>query len=772
MQQVTPRKVFGINLRARLPIVARVLAIAVIIAGIVGFVVSFRSSNTDTPFVMFSGRPELSKEVLSIVEGYERSVTENGKVRLILRAARDVTYTDGHHELEGVHLESYPAGEGDAPDKIEARRAIYDNEKGEVSFAGDVRVETRDRLRVATEAAVYNQFTETARTSAPVNFERENVRGRANSATLFAKQKKLELRGDVAITVEPQALTGNISTNSSRSRPVTIRANAADFEQSNLSLAFSGAASAEQEQELMSGDVMRTKLDANKHVRHIEVRENSYLRSLAQGRAAEVSASDMDFYFTPEQRFERAVAVKNEARAVNAKSLDSDAEMILRNAARIEIKFDTQSERSLLREMNAGGRPTITLAAPRSSAGDARAANKQLTGDDVQLFWRTTGRDLERAEVTGNAEMIVEPVVVSPTAERKKLNAPKFVADFYESGNLAKNIVASGGAKAMIEPLADSPELLPRTLTAANMTANFIRGAQDVERVEASGDAKFVEGDRNAQAANISYTASERVIRLRGDEPVVWDSRARIKATEIESDLARRISNASGRVQTTYYSQEQTGGAAPFARIESPVFVTANAAEFQHETGVGLYTGNARLWQDDNFIKAERITLRRDQRRMEADGSVESALYGVRQREAGNIPVFAIARKMSYQDTDRLLHYEGAVDIRQGTDRITSDVANVYLRDKTYEVERTVAERNVVLTQPGRRGTGERAQFTAADETVMMTGNPARVEDAEQGTTESRRLTVFLREKRVVGDDPGGERATGRVRSTHRVRKP
>jgi lipopolysaccharide export system protein LptA len=76
-----------------------------------------------------------------------------------------------------------------------------------------------------------------------------------------------------------------------------------------------------------------------------------------------------------------------------------------------------------------------------------------------------------------------------------------------------------------------------------------------------------------------------------------------------------------------------------------------------------------------------------------------------------------------------------------------------------------------VLTQPGRRATGGWAQYVAADETVVLTGEPARVEDAEQGTQQSRRLTVYLRESRVVADGGEGRPDAGRVRSTHRVKK-
>ncbi|HEY1403433.1 MAG TPA: hypothetical protein VGB05_04850, partial [Pyrinomonadaceae bacterium] len=70
-----------------------------------------------------------------------------------------------------------------------------------------------------------------------------------------------------------------------------------------------------------------------------------------------------------------------------------------------------------------------------------------------------------------------------------------------------------------------------------------------------------------------------------------------------------------------------------------------------------------------------------------------------------------------------------------------------------------------------KRGTGNWAQYSAADETVMLTGEPARVEDPQQGNSESRRLTVYLRENRVVSDNPGGANATGRVRSSHKIKR-
>src|SRR6185312_5798623 len=119
-----------------------------------------------------------------------------------------------------------------------------------------------------------------------------------------------------------------------------------------------------------------------------------------------------------------------------------------------------------------------------------------------------------------------------------------------------------------------------------------------------------------------------------------------------------------------------------------------------------------------------------NEKKMTGDGHVQSAIYNARRRgENTTVPVFAAADSMSYSDPNRTLHYEGSVDIRQGTDRLTGEVADVYLLRESSEVEKTIAQRNVVLTQPNRKGTGDWLQYTSADEVAILKGNPAHVED-------------------------------------------
>src|SRR5882672_9756307 len=187
------------------------------------------------------------------------------RLYLWLRAARDITFTDDHHELEQVNLAVYPPV-GDKPDQIVANKAVYDPKTSVITFLGNVKVETKDALKVSTEAISYDQNSEIAQTEAPVSFERENVSGHSTGAVVESKTKKLELKRDVEITVVPEASRDSkAKPSSSRSRPVTIRSARSLFEQSSMKMTFAGGVTAEQDRDLMSGENLYATLNEQKH---------------------------------------------------------------------------------------------------------------------------------------------------------------------------------------------------------------------------------------------------------------------------------------------------------------------------------------------------------------------------------------------------------------------------------------------------------------------------------------------------------------------------
>ena len=763
VQDLTNKRAFALGLRARVPAIARIVAFALLASGIAVVGVSYYKLRNVEKFKAKSEKPELSKEVTGFVDGYEQRVTKNDRLYLHVKASRDVTFSDGHHELENVSLAVYPP-EGETPDQISATRAIYQPETSIISFLGNVRIETKDKLKVNTEALSFNQENGIAHTDSHTSFERENVSGTSTGAVVEQKAKRLELKNNVQLTIAPEQTTKSPA----RARPVNIKAARGTFDQQSLQLIFSGGVTVEQENEILSGETLTAVLNAQKHLERAEIRNNAYLRVIDPGRAAEVKSVNMDFFMDKDQRLERAVATQD----VSGRTLEGDSDVQITGSNSLEVTFQANENTSLLKQMTAGGRSVITMSAPKSKASDPRAANKRLTANAVKLIWRTTGRDLEKAEASGDAELFIEPVVSSARAERKKLNAPQFDCDFFEAGNLTRACKATGGAKAVLEPMQATQNRGTRTLTSQNMTAVFLKDTQDVERVDAQGDAKFNENDRNGVAANVSYVAADETVRLRGGDPTVWDSRGRTKATELDADLKNDVSYARGRTTTTYYSQEQTNGATPFSKTKSPVYIASERGEFRHESGQAIYSGNARAWQDDNFVRGDKLIIYVNDKRMEASGHVQTTIYNSKQRGENSVPVFAAADSMFYSDPDRTIHYEGNVDIKQGADRLTGGVADVYLAKENNEMEKTIAQRNVVLTQPNRKGTGDWVEYTAANEVAVLKGNPARVDDVEQGNTEGNRLTLSVRDGKVTADDARGPLSPGRVRSTHKIRKP
>ncbi|HEV7474692.1 MAG TPA: LPS export ABC transporter periplasmic protein LptC [Pyrinomonadaceae bacterium] len=769
MQEISRKRAIAIGWRARAPIVVRAVALLILVAAVVFVAVSYYGLRNKTKFRLKSEAPELSTEIKGIVEGYEQRLMKKDRLYLWLRAARDITFTDDHHELQQVNLAVYPPV-GDKPDQIVADKAIYDPKQSVITFIGNVKVETKDAMKVNTASIAYDQNSEVAQTDAAISFERENVSGHSIGAVVESKTKKLELKRDVEITVKPEVAKDAKAKPSSRSRPVTIHSAHALFEQESMKMSFAGGVTVEQDRDLMSGETLFAMLNEQKHLQKLEIRTNSYLRSMEEGRSAEVHSVDMDFFLDKDQRLERAVAM----REAGGKTLDADSDLQLTGANLIEVLFQAQGDQSLLKQMRTEGRSVINLSAPKSKANDPRAANKRLTADTVKLIWRVSGRDLDKAEAVGNAELFVDPIIKNAMADQKTLTAPRIDCDFFEVGNLARTFTATGGAKAVIQPVQKVEDRGVRTLTSQKMTAVFVKETQDVERMDAQGDAKFNENDRNGVATNISYTGADNTVRLRGGEPTVWDARARTKGLELDSDLTNHVSYSRGKTATTYYSQEQTNGATPFSKVKSPVYVSSERGEFHSDSGVAIYTGNARAWQEDNFVRADRLTIYVNEKKMDGNGHVQSQIYNARRRVEGTsstIPVFAVADSMSYSDINRTLHYESNVDIRQGTDRVTSGIADVYLLKESSEVEKTIAQREVVLTQPGRKGTGDWIQYTTADEVAVLKGNPARVEDAEKGSTEGGRLTMYMRDGRVIADDVRGSQSPGRVRTTHKVKK-
>jgi len=551
-------------------------------------------------------------------------------------------------------------------------------------------------------------------------------------------------------------------------QPTTIHSNEAIYEQSNGKIFLSGAAEITQGSDFIKGDNLTAELFPNKKLKNAFAKGNAYLKQTTSERTTEVSGNELNAIYGDNQQLQSANAVGAGQAILTPAQANDYAKISLSAPNAIRLNFRANG---LLEQMQTDGRTTLLLNAPNNNAD---SANKKLTADAVKTVFNANGKDLTKAEAVGNAELFVEPLRAAPENYRTTINAPRFDCDFFETGNNAKNCAASGNAKGARVPTAPAENRGNQTISAERLDVKFSRESKDIDRFDAFGKAKFSELDRNGIANQLTFTAGDEFIRLRGGEPTVWDSRARAKAGEIDWDTRGEKSALRGKVSTTYYSQKQTGGATPFANASSPVFVTSENAEFDHRAETGLYTGNARAWQENNYVRADKLLVKQKEGQLYGEGTVQSLLYDAKRKENGkeiSVPVYAAAQKLSYSKDKNVLRYETNVDIRQGADRIVAGAANVFLSD-TNEVTQTIAENNVVITQPNRKVSGDYAQYNAADETMVLRGNPARVEDSETGSSQGAQMTLSLRDKRIEGESKTKENNTGRMRTVYKIKKP
>lgn len=960
-----------LNFLARIPLFVRLLALGLILGAAAWLGVSFYQNRDNRQFRLKSELAQLSKNETAVIVGYERRVVENDKMTLLLRADKDITYDDGHHELENIYLENYSAGI-ETPDVVSAERAFYvpdsvNPELFKINFIGSVKASTRDGVQLETEEVSFDRISEKVSTEAFIKFQRDNISGEATGAVVNIKDKRLllnsgidisvaatenrkttvnfgssnvnikagtavfekdlarlELRENVYITTTPTKAseqnfpaslkadrvvfeqneergeasgsvfirlksnvnpteiqtaravfsqkTGDIEffdgvtiNTQNNKKPITARGTAAkanretenfslsgnveiiaddgggaamfggasngvktvarseraDFDKSSNLFKLSGNANVERGREIFRGARIEAFLNGENKLQKIVSDGGSYLRTVGEDRSTEVFSDAMTFVFGADNAIETAnargnVRVKNDgaqqnvvlsdAAAVDLKFISANGANILQtvnagNGANVavsangdasysqifinspggfDVLFDTQKGASVLRETRTGGRTTVTMLAPNGSGGNPRASNKKLTADSVKIFWQDDGKSARRAEAQGSAELVIEPLQKNAQTEKQIVSGNSLEADFYEGGNLTRRARAVGSAKVVLQPYAKN--LAEKVLTANAMNAEFERATQAVERFTADGEAKMNSGDANGTAQSVVYTPGDGIVRFRGGEPTFWDSKARGKASEIDWNTRTETASLRGKTSTTYYSQKTTDGTTPFSKVSSPVYVTSNQADINTANGTAVYTGDARAWQENNYVRADRLFLNKNARSMLGEGNVQSSLYNARRKNSNGeqvvFPAYATAQKVSYSDAEKLLTYSGNVEIKQDTERLTAGTAQVYLNDKN-EVSRTLAQQSVVITQPRRKAEGDWAQYTAADEVFVLRGNPANVQDAEQGSSQSAEITFYVREKRVVSGSanaaiPSGTTTvtpSGRVRTTFKVKK-
>lgn len=767
---------------ARLPVVAKVAA-ALLFLGVtlqLGFHLVSRINQNKG--LKEKPTAQLPGSLTAVFNSFKYTHHEGGRKRYVLTAAKDQVFGDGHHDLQEVQLETFST-EGTPSGTITALKCRYDQKDAKVVFEGNVLLTTPDGLRVRTEHVDYDQKSGSAETSDRVDFARDRVGGSCVGLLLDSPAQRLEMKSEVKVRIEPvgtqarlpgekeegseipknRRKKGKAITREPREEqgaPVDITGDWAEYSGLKKVLKLQGHARIAEPERSLSADVLTAYLSKEQKIERLEARSNCTLKSTRTDLPANLTATEMDFYFDEKGALTRA-ETRGESRIDAA---DAKAVRQLR-ADRLTL-FTRKSEfGNELDRLEARGSVRLAM----EDSDENKAFSRVLTADEVDGFYQTGGRFLSTARARGSVVVVVEPLRQTQNAERQILRTSRAALTFYPESNKAREMFADGGMRLELSSLTDPTR--PQKVTESERgTATFSPATGAIETALQEGSFRYEEGVRRATAHRARYTAADAKVELREGKVAVWDDRVRTQADEI--DLLTGEAFARGRVRSTYYNPASTGGAAPFRTTKSPIFITASEAHLLQKAGQAIYTGEVRAWQEESYVRSDRMELYREGSRMVAKGNVSSAFWqkkpgSLRSASESDRVVYATSAEMTYSDIERLVVYSGSVRMRQAEERLDAEQVRIYLDKGTNDVSRIEAIDRVVVCQPGRSAEGDRAEYNASTDTTVITGHNARAVSERDGSVTGRRLTLVGGGDKIFADD---QRGTKRIRSTHEVR--
>jgi len=439
---------------------------------------------------------------------------------------------------------------------------------------------------------------------------------------------------------------------------------------------------------------------------------------------------------------------------------------------------------------NASKNATLATTTPpaKTTPGDQQV---EMTAPVIDFVVKN-GRLLDLAETTGPPRISI----TQPAANQKTVvTAAKFTARFTEQNRLA-TLHGEPNAKivsSLIDPTksaalgagspddaskSDAPQA-DRVSTSQMLDVVFLPQGS-IRSITQTGQLAYVDGTEKAWAQRGEYTTADQMVVLTGS-PRVVDGGMTTTAQTVRINRATGDATADGNVKSTYSDLKPQPDGAMLASSD-PIHVTSHSMTAHRSSAIALYTGDARLWQSANIVEAPEVQFDRDHRSLIAQAVAQDAAKNsnksadksavlqpvstvlVQVDKTGKVtPVHITSARLTYTDLERKVFLDGGVTTKTTDTTMTSQEMTVFLLPQNHakagsgtgpgmpgQVDRIIAENNVVVTQPARHATGGRLVYTAADDKFVLTGGLPSIFDAERGKITGDSLTFYRHDDRVL----------------------
>jgi lipopolysaccharide export system protein LptA len=723
-------------------------------------------------------------EVQQQSDNFSYSDVEQGRTIFTVRASHATQFKDQNRALlQDVWITVY-GREGNRNDNIHTRQCNYEPASGGIRCQGEVQIDMQGApqpggkpvgqpMQVKTSDLTFNRETGEAATAAPVEFRFPQGHGHGVGVSYSTRDSTVRVNQSVEFNLNASDRAGGL--------PVNAAGTSLEIRRNEHTVVLAGPATVRQGDRHLSAAKISIALDENYRAQKAVAEGNPVIRGGDRGAKFSLAANQFQAALNQQGWIESIVA---EGSVAGARQTSAGTDRL--SAARLE--FTMLPEHNLVREMNASGGVT----AESKQGADARSLKTsalRVVFANAPGNARTSQASPSQASIPAagsqrvqTIETLAPGVIESRTGnETINVNARKFVAQFDSNGHFEKLLGHSG-----VDLTRQVPGSVPQSSSAAELVATIGPDGQWNTLYE-TGNVRFQQADRHATAATARMSRATGMITLEGT-PILSDSMSRTTAASVAINQQSGELRASGGVVSTYLASASNGA----VNLGSgPAHISADSVSGSTTSRHIVYEGHARLWQGESVLEAARIELWRDEKKMQATGHV----VAIFPQAPGTGPSFAIAAAKSparpasptlwqihapaltYWSDQGKAHLEGGVTATSDQGSLESRTLDVFLTpgassaqpsaSGSQQLSRALAQGDVVVRQADRRGTGDRAEYTASDQKFVLSGGQPTLTNASNDTTTGRSLTFFVASDTILVDSQEGVRSI----TKHRVEK-
>jgi lipopolysaccharide export system protein LptA len=696
------------------------------------------------------------------LSGYTFTRSDEGRPVFTIHASRTVAFKQGGTTvLEDVSVEMF-GHTGKRRDILRTRRCDYNSQSGDLFSSGTVELELdADRsaapgaggrwrpIRLETSQLYYYQRRSLVVSDKPVHFHVGPLSGSARGVIYATREGWLEFKSDVKATLD---------RGGGAQPPLSLAATRARYDKQAGHVELIGPVEIRQGIRRARADRAFVFLDNRSRITRAVLEGSVHAAEESDSRQVRASAEKLTAVLDGETgQLQTAVAERN----VQLTSKQGASEGRL-TAQKLQIAFagkNPQAQRGLA---SGGVHVTQELAAsePPSrgrppESGRLAATHRELTSEVLRFTFQANGENLKDAATVGPGDLLFEPK--DPGIGSRTIAAGQFLMEFDPQSRL-EGLKGKGGTKITFYPPKNAAPGSPaQESTADRLVAIFDPATQIATRIDQTGNYQFREGDRHGSAERASYQAGAETMTLTG-QPHVWDATLSTRAERMLIDLRTDTAEGAGKVQSTHFGDGKG----------DPTSVLADHVVAQRNSQTVHYEGKVRAWRGTDVVESTALDVFHSERRVSSGSQVLTshlqpgrAIAGGSSKESGGRPqpVRIRAEHLEYFDQGRKASYRGKVKLQTEDTILESDKLDAYFSNvsaaDSAELERAVADGTIRVVQPGRRATGQHAEYFAAEGKILLSGGPPTLMDAEKGFTSGQRLTFFTRDDNlfVTGGD-------------------